>query len=205
MKPNDSRILNRLTLFLVIVCIVSNIPVYAQSSMFADPKANQSGDALTIILAERTSAQRESGWENSSDAAMGGSSTLTGNSNISGKFGVDATFNRDAKNNNQSVQKDLLSGTITALITTVEPNGLMHIAGERKLNVNGESHLLKVSGIVRPFDVRYDNTVLSYQIANADIEYRRGGLHRKFFKPGMFVRTAVVALIGAAVVFGATQ
>ena len=178
------------------------LPARAQLSVFADPKADVVGDLVTVVLVERTSASRQSAWQNASDAALNGAAEVTGSSDISGRFGVDATFNKQARNQNSSSQQDLLNGTITARVLEVDPTGNLIIEGERKLSVNGETHLLRISGVVRPIDIRSNNTVLSPDIANADIEYRRGGIHRRFFKPALFVRAGAVAAIILAIVIG---
>ncbi len=86
---------------------------------------------------------------------------------------------------------------MTVVVVGVDSTGNLAIQGERRLSVNGEAHVMKVSGLVRPYDIRYDNSVLSYQIANANIEYRRAGFGRKWFKPGALVRWGVYALLGA--------
>lgn len=190
------------TVLLLTAFVLSAVPARAQLSVFADPKANASGDLVTVVLVERTTAHRESAWDNQSDAALKGGADVSGNSDLSGKFGLDATFNKRARNQNSSSQKDLLNGTITARVIDVDPAGNMIIEGERKLSVNGETHLLRISGIVRPIDVRSNNTVLSPDIANAEIEYRRGGVHRKFFRPALFVRAGLVAVVAAAIALG---
>ena len=190
--------MNARTFFLFAALYFLVVPAKAQS-LYADPTARQTGDAVTIILAERTSAQRESGWKNQSSSGLGGDASVS--NGISGRFGLDARFNKAAQAENESVQSDLLRGTITALVVGTDEAGNLLVEGERKLSVNGEGHLLRVSGTIRPFDVRYDNTVLSHQIANATIEYHRDGLHRKFFKPGMFVRFGAVAVLAAAIAF----
>ncbi len=176
---------------------------WAQPSLYADPKANAVGDLLTIILAERTAAQRESGYENRSQAGMGGGAGVDGD-DLSGRFAVDASFNKQARNHNETVQRDLLQGTITAQIIEVDAGGNLVLRGERHLNVNGVTHLMKVAGRVRPADIRHDNTIFSHQIAEADIEYRRDGMGRKFINPGLFARVGVAAVLGAALFF-ATQ
>lgn len=190
---------------LLLLALCAAVPARAQQSMYADPKARQAGDLVTIVLVERTSASRESDWGNESSAALGGAASVAGSSDLEGSFGLDARFNKAARTRNQSLQRDLLSGTITALVTGVDAAGNLTVAGERKLSVNGESHLLKVSGLVRPYDLQYNNTVLSYQIANASIEYHRGGLHRRFLKPGALVKVGLAAVLGAAVVFGLSK
>lgn len=173
---------------------------FAQVSMYADPKARQVGDIITIVLAERTAAQRESAWQNKSDASAGAAASVAGGS-LSGRFAADARFNIDAESRNESVQSDLLRGTITAQVVNVDPAGNMVILGERRISVNGETHLMRINGVVRPYDVAYDNTVLSNRIANADITYHReGGLVPKFNKPGVFAKIGAAAAIVAAII-----
>lgn len=187
---------------LLFVLVLTALPARAQLSVFADPKADAAGDLVTVVLVERTTASRQSAWQNASNAALGGIAEVAGNTDISGKFGLDATFNKQARNQNSSSQQDLLNGTITARVLEVDSTGNLIIAGERRLSVNGETHLLRIGGVVRPIDIRSNNTVLSPDIANADIEYRRGGIHRRFFSPALFVRAGAVAALVAAVIIG---
>lgn len=187
---------------LLFVLFPAAAPAQAQLSVFADPKAGAVGDLVTIVLVERTTASRQSAWQNASDASLAGGANVAGAGDLSGRFGVDATFNKNARNQNSSSQQDLLNGTVTARVLDVDPTGNLIIEGERKLSVNGETHLLRVSGTVRPIDIRSNNTVLSPDIASAAIEYRRGGIHRRFFKPALFVRAGAVAAIIAAIVVG---
>ena len=199
MSPRTS-----IPLFCLFLALIVALPREAvgQNSLFSDPKAHQAGDVLTIVLAERTAAQRESAWQNDSRASLGGSGSASGNG-LSGQFAADARFSKEARARNESTQSDLLQGTITALVVGVEPTGNLQVRGERKISVNGEAHLLTVSGLVRPYDILYDNTVLSHQIANAEIEYRRSGFGKKFFKPGSFVKFGAIAALGVAILMAA--
>ncbi len=117
---------------------------------------------------------------------------------------MDATFNNQSQKDNQSVQRDLLQGTMTALVVGVDSlAGNLIIEGERSLNVNGETHIMSVQGSVRPFDVSSNNTILSYQLANAKIEYKQaGGIKKAIMGPGMWAGIATVLAIGAAVITG---
>lgn len=175
-------------------------------SLYADRRARQAGDPLTIVLAERTDAQRESGFQNRSNASLGGGGSIDGDDgNLSGRFGLDASFNKEARNRNETVQRDMLRGTFTALVVDVTPTGNLVVRGERTLNVNGITHLMRVSGQVRPLDVRTDNSVLSYEIANADIEYRRDGLGRGRFGPAFFTRVGLLGVLGGAIAYAVTN
>ena len=183
--------------FIGLLLCAAVIPAKAQS-LYADPRAHDVGDVVTVVLAERTSASRESGWDNRSATQMGGNAGVAGN--VTGRFGLDASFNNEALNKNLSSQRDLLTGTFTAQVIERDERGNLMIAGERRLHVNGETHLLRVEGLVRPFDVRNDNSVYSFQIANANIEYRHAGAHRRFVKPGFLARVGAATVLGAAII-----
>ncbi|MFW5972459.1 MAG: flagellar basal body L-ring protein FlgH [Bacteroidota bacterium] len=189
----------RRLLILSLLAILSVVSASAQTSLYSDPRAAFEGDVITVVLAERTQAARQSDWDNRAQSRLGGSAAVSGD--LAGSFALDAQFNKDALSRNQSSQRDLLTGTFTAQVIERDDRGNLVIAGERRLHVNGETHLLKVSGVVRPFDVRRDNSILSYQIANASIEYRHAGVHRRFIRPGFLARTGAVLLLGAAIVY----
>jgi len=177
-------------------------PPAAAQSLYADARARQPGDVLTVLLSESTSAQRESASQNRSNSSLGGSGTADGPS-IAGTFGLDAEFSNASESANETVQSDLLQGTLTVRVAEVDDAGNLVIEGERRLNVNGVTHFMRVTGTVRPFDIRTDNTLFSYQIANADIEYRRDGLIQRYAGPGFFAKAGAVVVLGAAIFFGA--
>ncbi|HLA63744.1 MAG TPA: flagellar basal body L-ring protein FlgH [Rhodothermales bacterium] len=169
-------------------------PLFASTgSLFGDPVARRSGDVLTVVLAERTSAQRQSSYDASSGAGMGGAAA--GSDSTMGRFGFDARFASDATARNETALADLLRGTVSVVVIGTDAAGNLQIEGERRISVNGVGHRLGVRGLVRPSDVSADNTVLSFQIANAEVVYRKEGRLSRF-GPGFlpYVGAAVVAL-----------
>jgi flagellar L-ring protein precursor FlgH len=77
------------------------------------------------------------------------------------------------------------------------------VEGERRLDVDGSVHTMRVTGLVRPADVTTSNTILSYQIANADVAYRQEGQGNKFMRGRFLTLVGTVAvLIGAAFLAG---
>ena len=200
--PHTSWIIGMI--LLAISFLIAARPASAQPSLFADITAYRIGDAITITLAERTSAQRKSGWERKNSSNFGGGGSVDGGSTLNGRFGVDATFNNQSLNENESVQRDLLQGTMTALVVDVDSlSGNLVVQGERSLHVNGATHVMSVQGQVRPYDIRGNNMVMSYQLANAVIEYKRaGGIKRAFLGPGTLAGAATLLIIGAAIITG---
>ncbi|MBI5256479.1 MAG: flagellar basal body L-ring protein FlgH [Burkholderiales bacterium] len=67
------------------------------------------------------------------------------------------------------------SGTITATVVQVLPNGHMVIAGEKQIGVNANVDVLRFSGQVDPRSIAPGNSVLSTQIANVRVEQRGRG------------------------------
>jgi len=187
---------------LLVLAAVLLLPATTHAqSLYADARARQAGDVITILLSESTSAQRESSYQDRSNSQTGGSAGVNSPS-VTGTFGLDAQFNQEAENSNETIQSDLLQGTLTVQVTDVNDAGNLVVEGERRLNVNGVTHFMRVTGTVRPFDIQSDNTLFSYQIANANIEYRQTGLVRRYTSPGFLTRVGAVAVLGAAIFFG---
>ena len=170
-------------------------------SLYADVRAYQAGDLLTVVLAERTQARRASRSQASRSAQVGGAGSAT----MGGFFGLDAQFGGQRDADNQTVQSDLLVGTITARVVAVDPAGNLVVEGERRLDVDGAVHLMSVSGLVRPADVSTANTVLSHQIAAADVSYRQEGGGSKFLRPRFLTAVGTAAVLVGALVFGASR
>ena len=169
-------------------------------SLYADVRAYQTGDLLTVILEERTSARRRS--ESSADESR--RLRGAGQSTVGGFFGLDAEVAGERDSDSRTVQSDLLVGTITARVVAVDAAGNLRVEGDRRLDVDGDVHLMTVRGLVRPADVTTSNTVLSHQIANADVAYRQEGKGNKFMRGRFLTLVGTVAvLVGAAFLAGA--
>ena len=75
-----------------------------------------------------------------------------------------------------SAQSNALSGSVTATVLEVLPNGYLRIQGEKMISINQGDEYLRITGIIRPMDIRTDNSVLSTQVANAKIAYGGKGV-----------------------------
>ena len=145
--------------------------------LFEDHRARLVGDTITVNIVEKVTASQKS---NSSvdksgkiDAGITALPFLSSNSfNRASTTG--STSNTDAGKGSTDTSNDF-SGTITATVTGVLPNGHLLIAGEKQIGVNQNVDVLRFSGQVDPRAIQPGNFVASAQIANFRLEHRGRG------------------------------
>ena len=143
-------------------------------NLFEDPRAHRVGDIINIVLVERTQASKKAKTNLArtnevtllNPTIMGGAASAGSGTQAMG-FDTEHAFD----GNGSSSQSNSLSGNIAVTVMEVLPNGNMKVRGEKLLTLNQGSEHIRLSGIVRPIDVRSDNSVLSTQVANARISY----------------------------------
>lgn len=146
--------------------------------LFEDRKARFVGDTMTVSITENTSASvkssanaSRSGSVNASVTGMAGlpiGKSLTG-LNIGGSDTNTFAGKGDGANTN------VFTGTMTATVIEVLPNGNLLISGEKQLAIGQQTEYVRVSGVVNPSFVDSTNTVASSKIADARIEYKSAG------------------------------
>ena len=147
---------------------------------FSDVKARRVGDVITVVLEEKTDASK------SADTNTDKASTIEiPNPTILGRnftLGRNPLFQNSLESSTvfagkgDSSQSNSLTGNISVTVTAVYPNGNMLVRGEKVLTLNQGSEVIRISGLVRPVDVTPENTVLSTQIADAQITYSGSGM-----------------------------
>jgi len=90
--------------------------------------------------------------------------------------------------NGTSAQNNNLTGSITVTVSAVLANGNLSIRGEKWLNLTQGSEFIRLTGIVRPYDIDADNTVASSKIANPRITYRGTGAINEANQEGWLAR-----------------
>lgn len=160
----------------------SNGSIYHSSNnrfLFEDLKARRVGDLITVILEEQTNAAKTASTNTNKDSSieipgptiLGLPVTKNGRSLLN----ASATSNTKFSGSGDSSQSNSLSGNITVTVSQVLPNGNMFVKGQKLLTLNNGSEVVQISGIVRALDVTPENTVVSTQIANANITYSGQG------------------------------
>jgi len=151
------------------------------STMFTDPKAHQVGDLVMVLVQETASATRSLGTKKSRKSKH--------SSSLSGLFGLEKSIipnfdpslamntsnDKSFAGSGETTNSDSLVASVTAVVTSVYPNGNMKIVGRREVTINQQPQELKFTGIIRPSDISANNTIISAQVAQAKVSYGSGG------------------------------
>jgi len=146
--------------------------------LFEDIKARQVGDLLTVILDEQTDASKSAttGITKQNTTDISAPTILGHEPKIGGKtLGTSLDSSNDFSGEADSSQSNKLQGSITVTVAEVLPNGNLRIQGEKWIAINQGDEYVRLRGIVRPVDIAPTNTVLSTQVADAQITYRGKG------------------------------
>ena len=159
------------------------------NSLFSDRRARGIGDILTVLIIESSSAKSEanSATNKKSDhniSTTGGSKS----SSYMPLYGLGGKVENGFDNDAETSRTGTLKGKITVTITEVAENGNFVISGEREMAVNGETEKTLITGIIRPEDINSNNTIYSFNVANAKIKYLGKGLVNKGQSPGLLDR-----------------
>lgn len=142
-------------------------------NLIADLRAGAVGDILTVTISESHSVKNESKTERTNDTTLAArleAFTIKDNTFQNGvlpKFDVrkESEFNGESKVN----QGSEVRASVAVIVIDVQPNGNLVIAGSRQVVVDDETRTLRISGIVRPLDITSNNTVTSFQVADARV------------------------------------
>jgi flagellar L-ring protein FlgH len=166
----------------------------------ADKRAGQVGDIVTILVQENSTATKDNSTKTSKDSSIdaaiasflyspAASSLLTQKGampalNVSGK----STFAGGGSINNSQT----IAASVAVRVVDVLPNGNLVIEGTRESSFSGEQQTIILRGTIRLDDIASNNTVYSYNVADATIKFitkgtitdsqRKGWFHRLWDK-----------------------
>ncbi len=164
-----------------------------QMALFSDRKARSVGDVLTIQLVENTNASKSAGtsFDKSNSVSLPNPTLLNQTVNMGRRdwnFNTQIAGEREFSGTGTSDQSNSLRGSITAIVVDVYANGYLHVRGEKTLTLNQGREFVQLEGIVRPDDIRPDNSIFSTQVADAQITYAGTGTLADANAAGWFTR-----------------
>jgi len=154
-------------------------------SLYADDVARQIGDVLTIKIAENSTvdnkAKRDLTKETDRTTAFNGE---IGNIADIGDFGMTASSDNELTSKADYKDERKYVDSVTVVVMDILPNGNLVILGNRERNIAGDIQTIELSGMVRPSDIEYDNTVRSEQVADFRLITKNKGVSAPYTRPG---------------------
>lgn len=160
------------------------------ASWYSDVKAHKIGDVLSVIISEsnsaakntQTSTQKQNQAETEGTATTGALEGLFpgvgGSVDASNKFSGKGATSRSGR----------FDSRVTVRVVEITPDNNLVVEGSKTLELNEDTEVVTVSGLVRPADIGTGNSVYSYQIANAKITYKGKGSVSQGQRPGIITR-----------------
>ncbi|MHC4395226.1 MAG: flagellar basal body L-ring protein FlgH [Planctomycetota bacterium] len=157
--------------------------------LYADDVARKIGDILTITITEASKVENKVKRDLKKDTKR--STTFDGDVGDIAKlpdFGMTAQSNNELKSKADFKDERSFVDSVTVVVVDIMPNGNLVVMGSRNRDIGGDIQIIEVSGIVRPNDIEFDNTIKSEQVANFNIVSRNKGVSAPFNRPGWLGR-----------------
>lgn len=181
-----------LLLFVVLIPLLAlgqNRADWANANPYADTRSLQPGGVLTVLIMEYSQAANQAQTTTRSDVKTNLNFSPTGTLATALQGGsIDMPFKHESQSNGGTTRSGSVTGKLSVTIKSIDASGNLLIEGKRSVNVNGDKQLMTLTGTVRPQDVHSDNTVFSYDIANADLDVSGKGTVNDAAKPGWLTR-----------------
>lgn len=168
-------LLRRLAVLSIILLIATVTSLCADSlwqptekSLFADLRPSKVGDLITVLIVEQSAASQKAGQSFDKSLEHDNAAGIGPFLKLVPELGY--TSSQNSSTSGESVVSNKFETRLAATVTNVQKNGNLEIKAERSLNMNGDKQTIILTGIVRPQDIRSDNTVLSTNLADVRIE-----------------------------------
>jgi len=172
------------TIFGLLLMSFARAADVAPRSFVADRTAKLPGDTLTVVISElastTTTATTKLAKKDKAGAVLESPET--------GSRGWSAGLQSDFNGGGQIERGGRFIAKLAVTVNEVDTQGNLHVQGEQEIIVNREKQHLRLTGIVRQEDLSAENTIESWRIRNAHIEFVGTGDLAKKQTPGMITR-----------------
>ena len=162
----------------------SVFPDATSGSLYEPRRDWRIGDLVTIDIVTSTTANDT---DNSSLSRKGAiTNTLTSFMGVPLNFGmsangtpfspsINAASNQTYAGAGSAAATSNVTGQIEAVITHIDPNGTLALAGRTNVNINGNVTSIVVTGYASPDDIAANTTISSNNVANMNVQYVGNG------------------------------
>lgn len=183
MWKDSFRVMSALLLAVpVIVSAQTLIEPDAYRGLTSDRHGYRVGETLTILVVESTTAESAAG------TAADSRTNIAAKAGTSIPYQANLGISADTSGNGQTSRRGQIRTNVSVRIVEQLSGGLLRVQGEQLIAVNDEKQRIRITGLVRPDDINYDNTVFSNRLANAVIEIIGDGVVSKAQEQNIFFR-----------------
>jgi flagellar L-ring protein FlgH len=166
--------------------------------IFADKRAANVGDILTIVVQEVTTATKNNETKTEKNSSLNAAISsflypgfLAYKGATAAKGSMPAVqYNSDLKHDGSGAinNSEAIVAHVAVKVIDVLPNRNLLVEGRRETAFAREHQTITLHGIVRPQDIQPDNTVLSYNVADASISITGKGAVSESQRKGWFTQ-----------------
>jgi len=173
-------------------------PNGALTNLQADYKASRLNDLVTIVVVQRTTAQATGNVGTQRDFnTTSGISGLAGHISTSGLTNLlTAQSSSKLKGAGSTDASTTMNTNLAGQVIAVLPNGNLVVEAERMVAINNQKETMLVRGVLRPGDIRPDNSALSTVLSNLEVELKGKGVVSDATRPPNPLVRALLWVIG---------
>lgn len=165
-------------------------------ALVSDKRAHASGDLLTILVQENNTATKDNTTKTAKSSGIDASissflysPTASGFLTKGGQMpAIKLNSSQDFDGGGKISNSEKITARITVRVVDVLPNSNLVIEGRRTTTFAGETQDAVLRGVVRPEDIAPNNTLYSYNVADATIKYVSSGTITDNQRKGWFTR-----------------
>ena len=153
---------------------LTSTAVPGRQSWFSDRRDYHIGDIVTVLVDEYTltSLDKQVNATDNRQRSLGlGISTPSSSKN----FGINSNNNNQSQNSGLDARTNRLTTEMSARVVAIAPNGIMQLKGTKVIKVEESKVNMTLTGWVRVQDVAPDNSIQSFRMADADLDYEADG------------------------------
>ena len=156
---------------------------------YADDKARSIGDIITITINEDSSVDNKASRTMNKKTSR--SAQFDGDVGIdhlvadlpSINLGAGTEYENDFEGTADLKDNRSFTDSISVVVVDVMPNGNLVVWGTRDRDISEDIQTIEVSGVIRPSDIAFNNTINSEKVANFSIVNKNSGAAAPYTRP----------------------
>lgn len=205
LKRTEDRVqfrLGRCALLAVLLTTTISLPaqslwkVDSSRAIIADKRARAVGDLVTILVQENNTASKDNSTKTAKSSSIDASIAKFLYSPAASSFltkggtmpAMNLSASQDFDGGGKISNSERITAKIAVRVVDVLPNSNLVIEGRRSTSFAGETQEAVLRGVVRVEDIAPNNTLYSYNIADATIKYVSTGTIADNQRKGWFTR-----------------